>query len=312
MIGHSPAFRTVLALIEKMARYDAPVLIEGETGTGKELAARAIHYGGRRRDRPFVPVNCGALPETLVENELFGHRPGAYTDARTEQAGLVALADTGTLFLDEIETLAPRAQVALLRFLQDHEYRPLGGRTPQRADVRIIAATNVEPHRLVSRGTFRQDLLYRLDMMHLRLPPLRERAGDAALLADHFLDVASARFKVSRRPLHPDTLGWFATYEWPGNVRELENVVCRGLLLTEDPVIDLSGPGGAGPAPDLELGSYRASKAQAVAAFELRFLTQLMQRTMGNVTVAASLVGTERRHLGRLLKKHGLHTQARL
>ena len=163
MIGHSPAFRNVLALIDKIAAYDAPVLIEGETGTGKELAARAIHYDSRRGDRPFVPVNCGALPDGLIENELFGHRRGAFTDARDEQAGLVSLANTGTLFLDEIDTLTPRGQVTLLRFLQDHQYRPLGGRTPQHVDVRVIAATNADLDRLVERGVFRQDLLYRLE-----------------------------------------------------------------------------------------------------------------------------------------------------
>jgi DNA-binding NtrC family response regulator len=313
MIGRSPAFRTVLALIDKMARYDAPALIEGETGTGKELAARAIHYGSRRRDRPFVPVNCGALPDTLIENELFGHRRGAFTDAREDYAGLVALADSGTLFLDEIDTLTPRGQVTLLRFLQDHHYRPLGGRGPQAVDVRVIAATNVDLARAATEGRFRQDLLYRLNLLYLRLPPLRERHGDPPLLADHFLDAVSARFHVAKRPLHDATLRWFDAYAWPGNVRELENVVSRALLLTDDPVLRIAAPPDcAADASSDAPRSYRESKARAVAAFEVRFLTQLMARTQGNITIAAALVGTERRHLGRLLKRHGLDGPARL
>jgi DNA-binding NtrC family response regulator len=311
MIGCSPAFRAVLALIERMARYDAPVLIEGETGTGKELVARAIHYGSRRRDRPFVPVNCGALPDTLIENELFGHRRGAFTDAREDQPGLVALADGGTLFLDELDALTPRAQVTLLRFLQDHQFRPLGGRAPQAADVRIIAATNARLETLVERTQFRQDLLYRLNLLHMRVPPLRERDGDVALLAEHFVATGSSRFGVPERPLHHRTTQWFGQYAWPGNVRELENLVHRTLLLTDDPMLEIAAPALATAGDSDPLASYRESKARAVAAFEVQFLTRVLQRARGNITIAASLVGTDRRHLGRLLKKHGLQPGAR-
>jgi DNA-binding NtrC family response regulator len=313
MIGRSAAFRSVLALIDRVAAYEAPVIVEGETGTGKELAARAIHDGSVRRDRPFVPVNCGSLPDTLVENELFGHRRGAFTDARDDQPGLVALADTGTLFLDEIDALSARGQIALLRFLQDFQYRPLGGRAAQQVDVRIIAATNGSLARLVAEGHFRQDLLYRLDIMHVRLPPLRERTGDAPLLAEHFLDVGSARFGSARRPLHPETIRRFEEYAWPGNVRELENTIYRGLLLTEGPAIRIPVPAASRPgAPVLPgMGSYRDSKARAVAEFERRFLTDVMERVNGNVTSAALLARTDRRHLGRLLKKHGLDAGSR-
>jgi transcriptional regulator with GAF, ATPase, and Fis domain len=186
LIGLSPAFRDMVGLVQRIAQTDAPVLIEGETGTGKEVAARAIHYSGSRRDRPFVPVNCGAIPENLIENELFGHVRGAYTDAREPQPGLIALANGGTLFLDEVETLCPKGQVALLRFLQDLNYRPLGSRREESADVRVIAATNIDLSELVHAKQFRMDLYYRLQILFLRMPPLRERTGDAALLAEHF------------------------------------------------------------------------------------------------------------------------------
>src|SRR4029077_10830352 len=194
MIGNSPALLAALGLIDKIARCDAPVIIEGETGTGKELAARAIHYWGKRSVRPFIPVNCGAIPDALIENELFGHRPGAYTDARGEYTGLIAHAQHGTLFLDEVDTLTPRAQVTLLRFLQDQQYRPLGGGAACSADVRIIAASNGDLAKLTEGGLFRLDLLFRLQILELRLPPLRERPGDVTLLASHFLRICAERF----------------------------------------------------------------------------------------------------------------------
>jgi transcriptional regulator with PAS, ATPase and Fis domain len=179
LIGCSPAFQHAVHLIRHIAETDAPVLIEGETGTGKEVAARAIHYSGSRQEHPFVAVNCGALPEHLIENELFGHARGAYTDARASQTGLVALADGGTLFLDEIESLCLRGQVALLRFLQDLRYRPLGAHREERANVRIIAATNVNLWEMVGAKQFRSDLYYRLQILFLRLPPLRSTGGAA-------------------------------------------------------------------------------------------------------------------------------------
>jgi two-component system response regulator GlrR len=305
MIGRSAAFSALLAVLDRIAVYDVPVLIEGETGTGKELAARAIHYASRRRSGPFVPVNCGAIPDSLIENELFGHCRGAYTDAHAAQVGLVHLAHAGTLFLDEVDALSPKGQVTLLRFLQDRQYRPLGGRTTQQADVRIIAACNVELDRLATDKRFRSDLLYRLKIMHVRVPPLRERHGDAELLAAHFVSAASAQFNKAQRSFDSETLAWFGRYEWPGNIRELENLVCREFLLGDTPQICIEPPAGCGdenpPAEDL---SYREAKARAVAAFEARYLTNLMQRAHGCVSLAARIVRTERRHLGRLLKKY--------
>jgi two-component system, NtrC family, response regulator GlrR len=306
MIGQSAAFRIVVALIDKMAAFDASVLIEGETGTGKELAARAIHYGGARRERPFVPVNCGALPDQLIENELFGHRRGAFTDARDHQAGLVGLARGGTLFLDEIDMLTLKGQVTLLRFLQDQHFRPLGGHE-EKADLRIIAASNRSLERQVAAGEFRSDLLYRLKLLHLALPPLRERHGDVALLAERFVRIGSARYRKQAVPIDVETLAWFERYQWPGNIRELENLVLRAFLLTEGTRISIDPPA-AGLASDhahhgLQL-NYQHAKTQAITEFESRFLTRLIGQANGNVSAAARISGTERRHLGRLLKKY--------
>jgi two-component system, NtrC family, response regulator GlrR len=309
MIGRSSAFSDLLTVLKRIAVYDVPVLIEGETGTGKELAARAIHYDSRRRSGPFVPVNCGALPDSLIENELFGHCRGAYTDARGAQVGLVQLAHGGTLFLDEVDTLSPKGQVTLLRFLQDFNYRPLGGRKAEQADVRVIAACNVELERLATEKLFRSDLLYRLKIMHVRVPPLRERHGDAELLAAHFVSVGSAQHNKARRAFDPETLAWFGRYEWPGNIRELENLVCREFLLRDTPLIRIAAPVACRDENRLAELSYREAKARAVAAFEARYLTDLMQRAHGSVSLAARMARTERRHLGRLLKKRQL-TQA--
>jgi DNA-binding NtrC family response regulator len=313
MIGHSEAFHVVERLIDKMAAYDAPVLIEGETGTGKELAARSIHYRGRRRERPFVPVNCGALPDPLIESELFGYRRGAFTDARDDQPGLVALANSGTLFLDEVDALTLKAQVTLLRFLENQQYRPLGARREEQTDTRVIAASNRPLNGMVEVGQFRIDLLYRLNLMQLHLPPLRERQGDVALLSQHFLEIGSARFGLPVRPFAAETLAWFERYSWPGNIRELEHLVYRGLLLCEGSVIAIAPPLSL-CTPTLVSGtenSYRHAKQQAMADFEHAYLARLIEQAKGNISVAARIARTERRHLGRLLKKHHLGRTAR-
>ena len=305
MIGCSVAFRIADALIGKMSAFDAPVLVEGETGTGKELAARAIHYRGARRDRPFVPVNCGALPDALVENELFGHRRGAFTDARDDKPGLVELARGGTLLLDEIDALTPKAQVTLLRFLQDQQFRPLGGRREEQADVRIVAASNRDLERQVEAGAFRLDLFYRLKLLHLTLPPLRDRHGDIALLAEHFVRTGSARYRKPALAIDPETLAWFERYRWPGNIRELENLIQREFLLADGERISVPPPAALAQAPGAPaLLNYRQAKSRAIAEFESRFLASLIGQANGNVSAAARISGTERRHLGRLLKKH--------
>jgi DNA-binding NtrC family response regulator len=316
MVGQSAAFLKMTALMTRIAACDAPVLLEGETGTGKELVARAIHYQSHRRDRPFVPVNCGALPDLLVENELFGHRRGAFTDARGDQPGLLARADGGTLFLDEVEALSAKGQVTLLRFLQDRHYRPLGDTREQASDVRIVAASNASLTQLAEAGQFRLDLWYRLKVLFLEVPPLREREGDPVLLAEHFMRVCSERFGKPLKTFHPDTLKWIASYPWPGNIRELENWVYREFFLADGPVIQVGRPVDRPPADrrkrvdrrQLMIDGlvYAVAKAKALEEFETRFLASVLARAEGNVTAAATLAGTERRYLGKLLKKRGL------
>jgi DNA-binding NtrC family response regulator len=318
LVGRSPAFRETVRLIQRIAQTDAPVLIEGETGTGKEVAARAIHYCGARCDRPFVPVNCGAIPESLVENELFGHVRGAYTDAREPQQGLVALAHGGTLFLDEVDALSPKGQVTLLRFLQDMNYRPLGGRREERADVRIIAATNADLLRSVEARDFRVDLYYRLQILNLRLPPLRERLGDPQLLAQHFLRSACQRYRRGERALDPACVPVLDAYTWPGNVRELETLIQREVLLSDSPVIQIRPLERQGEKVALETGlaakltdaRFQVAKARVIADFERAYITELLARTQGNISQAARVSGKERSRLGKLVKKYGLERVA--
>ena len=313
LIGESPAFLEMLAALRKIAGFDATVLITGETGTGKELAARAIHYLGRRADKPFIPVNCGALPDHLIENELFGHGKGAYTDARESQAGLIAQAEGGTLFLDEVDALSPKAQVSLLRFLQDGQYRPLGGTRMETADVRILAASNVDLAELVNRDSFRADLHYRLNVMELAVPPLRARDRDVLLLARHFIAEAACAYHLPRRELHADTQGWLLAQAWPGNIRELRNRIQREFLMSEEGALRV---GEARPDADRrrqadrrqarhgETLNFNEAKQQALEDFERHHLIRLMRQSAGNVSQAARLAGKERRTLGKLLKKY--------
>lgn len=284
------------------------MLIEGETGSGKELVARAVHYRGTRRAGPFVPVNCGALPDHLVEAELFGHERGAFTDAKTARRGLVVQANEGTLFLDEVNALSAKAQVTLLRFLQDQHFRPLGSSHELRTDVRVIAATNQLLSAMAQDGRFRCDLMYRLKILHLTLPPLRARTGDAELLARQFVDMLCEKYKLPRKQFDAATLAWIRGYSWPGNVRELENWVHRELLMADGPTIcaapqaSINEQGTAGKS----LSSFQQAKAEVLRAFERDYALEAMRQTDGNVTQAARLAGKERRAFGKLVKKHGI------
>jgi DNA-binding NtrC family response regulator len=312
LVGSSSVFLGILRVIDKLARSDAAVLIRGETGTGKELAARAIHYRSSRRYHPFIPVNCGAIPDNLLENELFGHERGAFTDAKASQKGLVAEADGGTLFLDEVDALSVKAQVALLRFLQDQEYRPLGASSLRKANARIIAASNSDLRARVQRREFREDLFFRLRILPLALPPLRERPEDVEVLAHHFLGRYARRYGKHRKAIHPLALDWMMSHPWPGNVRELENVIHRAFLVSEGPLMDLASvmesaealPGSEIREPGRFDGGFHRAKAATVERFEKQYLSWLMSETRGNVTQAAKRAGKERRALGRLLKKH--------
>lgn len=304
MIGRSAAFREVERQVERIAGTCAPVLIEGETGCGKEVAARAIHYLSPRRDRPFVPINCGAVADNLIEAELFGHARGAFTDAKTARAGLVAQAHLGTLFLDEIDALSARAQVAMLRFLQDQRYRPVGESVEQVCDTRIVAASNRPLDQLAACGEFRKDLLYRLNIVVLRIPPLRERREDIEPLARHFLERYCRQYGFGQRSLHRDTLAWMEAQAWPGNIRELENTVHRLVLMSD--AEELREHAGAAGVRESGGADFYSAKQRAIETFERSYLSKVLTQAQGNVSEAARLAHKERRALGRLIKKHGI------
>ncbi len=317
LVGESPVFRQALEQVRKFACCDAPVMVLGETGTGKEKIARAIHYLGVDEGMPFVAVNCGALPDSLVENELFGHVKGAYTDAREARRGLVEQAAGGTLFLDEIETLSGKGQVALLRFLQEYEYRPIGAERVRTAHLRLITASNECLEELVRQGRFRKDLYYRINILSLTLPALRDRGDDVLLLADHFLERYRARYDQPARTLSAATRQWLRRFDWPGNVRELENLLLRGFLLAEGDEIHFDPPAGAGRERrgetidrrfhQLYRHSFQEAKRLVVERFERTYLQQMLRETQGNVSRAARKAGKERRAFTKLLEKHGLH-----
>jgi DNA-binding NtrC family response regulator len=319
LVGKSPSFLAVIELTRRFAACDATVLVQGETGTGKELVARAIHYLGARRSFPFIPVNCGALPDTLVENELFGHARGAFTDARDARRGLIAEAQGGTLFLDEVEVLTPKVQVTLLRFLQDLEYRPVGGATVRNANVRIIAASNANLEALQKDHHFRQDLLFRLNVLSIDLPPLRERQNDVVLLAEIFLRRLAEQYRRPSKRLHADAIARLLDYAWPGNVRELENLIHREFLMTDAAVIDLccldalntrKANAESAARGRLTAARFQEAKASAIAHFERNYICELLSRTHGNISQAARISGKERSRLGKLVKKYGLERMA--
>ena len=315
LLGEHPRFLNAIRMLQRAAPSGAEVLVHGETGTGKELAARAIHYWSDRRSGPFIPINCGAIPDALTESELFGHARGAFTDAREPRQGLIAQARGGTLFLDELEALSLRGQIALLRFLQNQEYRPLGGALVRNADVRIVGATNVDLGHLSSTGQYRADLLFRLNVLTVEMPPLRARGDDVILLARAFVHRLNRRHPEGRKSLHSDAIASLRDYSWPGNVRELENCIHREFLLAEGPELRLASLGSAicsaVAMPKAEPGtltdrSFREAKARAVAEFERAYIAELLTRAKGNVSLAARLAGKERSRLGKLLRKHGL------
>jgi DNA-binding NtrC family response regulator len=310
LLGDSPVFRESLRLIERIAAIDATVLIYGETGTGKELAARAIHYLSPRCDHPFIPVNCGAIPDSLVESELFGHERGAFTDARQASRGLVAQAEGGTLFLDEVEAMSARAQGALLRFLQDRTYRPVGGRLMANGNLRIIASSNVDLEKLVEQRLFRRDVLFRLNVLSVTMPPLRERGRDVIRLAEHFLARLAGQYGRSVKHLHPEAIDRLLVQSWPGNVRELENLMLRAFLLDEGDTIRLRHletpvihPYAVGFGPG---DTFKSAKATAIAEFEKAYLDQLLARTNGNISLAARISHKDRSALNKLVRKHGM------
>ena len=306
LVGNSLNFVRQLERIPTLAASDAGVLILGETGTGKELCAQAIHYLSKRAAHPWVAVNCGALPSELVEAELFGHARGAYTSAHQERSGLAAEAEGGTFFLDEVDSMPLSTQAKLLRFLQEKEYRPVGSTKTKRADVRVLAASNGDIGALVQQGRFRRDLYYRLNILSVCLPPLRERMDDLQLLSHHFLKRFAAEFRREVSGLSPAALARLAAYSWPGNVRELEHTLERAVLLCRGETIeegDLDLPESPDACACLE---FRRAKAQAVQSFERMYIERMLLLCQGNITHAAQASGKDRRAFWQLVRKHGI------
>jgi two-component system response regulator GlrR len=309
LIGNSAAFRRELAKLPILARCDAGLLVVGETGTGKEVFAQAVHYLSSRRSKPWVAVNCGAIPSELVESELFGHVRGAYTSASQSRNGLVCEAEGGTLFLDDIDCLPPLSQTRLLRFLQEKEYRAVGSNVVRHANVRIIAASNRRLDHMVARGEFRQDLYYRLNVLTLCLPPLRDRREDIAELAQLFVRKYGEQCGRPSLQIAPQAIALLMEHAWPGNVRELEHVIERAVLMTQGWVLmpeDLCVSDFGEESSSVQ--TFRAAKAQAVREFERAFLSRLLQAHAGNVTQAAQAAGKNRRAFFELMRKHGIQS----
>jgi transcriptional regulator with PAS, ATPase and Fis domain len=310
LIGQHPLIQKIHALIKKVSPSDATVLIMGESGTGKELVARAVHALSPRADRPFIPVNCGAIPAELLESEIFGHERGAFTGAIGARAGMFQLANGGTIFLDEVGEMNPRLQVKLLRVLQDHEIRPVGGDRQIKVDVRVIAATNKELHQEVERGTFREDLFYRLQVIPIIMPPLRERRSDIPLLVEHFLDRHNRKRTERPAQILDEAMVHLWEYDWPGNVRELENLLERLVILSEDSFIRVDSlPSNIRsfisekriPKPTLSENGLDLNSA--VEEFENRLIEEALRRTKGNKQAAARLLGLKRTTLVAKLRR---------
>ena len=313
IVGRHPAIRGALATIERVARSNCTVLVTGESGTGKELAVAALHDTSPRSKGPLIAVNCGAIPESLIESELFGHARGAFTGAHAARQGWVAAAEGGTLFLDEVGELPLAVQVKLLRLLQQREYSPVGDSRAVRCDVRIVAATNRDLEAEVAAGRVREDLFYRLNVVHVHLPPLRERADDIEVLARFFLRSSAERAeRPSLTALSDEALAALKAYEWPGNIRALENAIERAVLLSDGPTIELgdlpprvrhaaqSPAGAAQPLPDAGI-----DLRSAVAEYENDLIRQALVRTGGNKNRAAQLLGLNRTTLVEMLKRKG-------
>ena len=313
LIGTGPWIKDLYDRVSMVAATEATVAIFGESGTGKELVARTIHTTSPRHAAPFVVVNCAAIPEALLEDELFGHVRGAFTDATRDRDGLLAAAHTGTLFLDEIGELPLPLQGKLLRVLQSQEFRRIGDDQDRRVDVRIITATNRDLEQLVAGGTFRQDLYYRINVFPLHLPPLRERPEDVPLLVQHFIGRYRERLGKPCDGISPAALARFQAYEFPGNVRELENKIHQAMVVAAGPVIEEADVALPLPAARAARGGridlarpFRELKQEAIDAFETQYLTELLREHQGNLAQAARAAGMDRKNLWALVERHGL------
>jgi transcriptional regulator with PAS, ATPase and Fis domain len=310
LIGEHPLIQKITLLVKKVAVTEATVLIMGESGTGKELVARAIHAASARTERPFIPVNCGAIPAELLESEMFGHERGAFTGAIGQRAGMFQLANGGTIFLDEVGEMSPTLQVKLLRVLQDREVRPVGADRVLKVDVRVIAASNKELAAEVESGNFREDLFYRLQVIPIVMPPLRERRSDIPLLVRHFLEKHNRKRTGRPAEIAEEAMVHLWEYDWPGNVRELENLLERLVILSEDGRIELEHlpPSirsfiSEKKIPRPALGEDGLDLNSAVEEFENRLIEEALRRTKGNKQAAARLLGLKRTTLVAKLRR---------
>ena len=307
IIGASTALQKLLDKVEKVAIRDTAALITGESGSGKELIAQAIHYNSPRKDKPFIAINCGAIPDSVMESELFGHKKGAFTGADTDKEGLLKAADGGTLFLDEIGNLPLNIQKTMLRFLQEQEFMRIGDTAPTKVDARLISATNSELIKEVEQGTFREDLYYRLNVINLHLPPLRQRKADIPLLAAHFIGLQNKKFKTAITGLSPDAQQAAAEYSWPGNIRQLKNVIEACMTIETEQQISLTTL-----AQFVETSSSENKNNgynDALAEFEIDYLRQLLISVDGNIEEAAQKANMNMATIYRKLKKYGLRKE---
>jgi len=319
VVGSAPSLVELYEVVDRVADTNCTVLITGESGTGKELVARAVHNASIRKDGPFVAVNCAAIPEALLETELFGHARGAFTGAHGTKIGRIGMADRGTLFLDEIGELPLSLQVKLLRVLQSHEYSPVGDNRTLKAEVRVVAATNVDLEEAVEAGTFRQDLYYRLNVIHLQVPPLRQRTADVPRLVAHFMKQAEEKTGRVGKSLSRAAAQLLMTYHWPGNVRELENTIERAMLLSAGPRIEprdlpvrLRGLGdvNSGNGTNQKLPELGIDLRAAVESFENDLIRQALDRTGWNKNRAAILLRLNRTTLVEMLKRKRINRAA--
>jgi DNA-binding NtrC family response regulator len=313
IVGASEGLKDVLERVAKIAVRDTSVLVTGESGTGKELIAQAIHYNSPRKEKKFIAINCGALPESLLESELFGYRKGAFTGARENRQGLLEAADGGTLFLDEVGNLPVNVQKTLLRFLQEQEFLRIGDTTPTKVDVRIISATNSDLKKAVERSEFREDLYYRLNVVNIHLPPLRERRSDIPLLAAHFIGQQNRKFGTRVKGLAPDALEAACAFPWPGNIRQIQNVIEASMAMESGDYLSrevmaqfIDIPREQGDADEeCEDGDY----SQALSRFERDYLQGLLRKNRGNVEAAAREAGMNMATIYRKIKKYSIRKE---
>lgn len=307
IIGNSEVMNNVLKLVSQVAHTDSTILLTGETGTGKELIANALHMNSPRRDKPMLAINCASLPENLLDSELFGHTKGAFTSANRDRKGLFQEADLGTVFLDEIGDIAPQTQVRLLRFLQDGEIRRIGENRSIKLDVRLISATNKKLDEEVKKGNFREDLFYRLNVIPIHIPPLREKKEDIPILVNHFLQVYNKKFAKEIKSVSPSALSLFLDYDWPGNVRELENVIERSVILTQKETIETEDLALSFPKNIQKIQDSKGEKSDmSLDEMEKWLILDTLERNNKNQKLTAQKLGISTTTLWRKLKKYNI------